>query len=122
MKKFNRILWPGLLALFLSGTAGAQVYVANPGYPASATSGSATVWGNSMGSYGVSGTINVSNGYGYGYAGVPVAMPVAVPVAAYTVAPAYYGVPVYAHPRPYYRGRGHGHRHKHHRGYGMGHR
>ena len=115
MRRFNRILWPGLLALFLSSVVNAQGHGTYAGYPAPVVSGSATVWGNSMGDSGYSGTININNGYGY--AAVPVL------ITANPYAPVYYPAPAYVYPQPYYRGhsRGHRHGHKHGSGHDRGH-
>ena len=68
MRKIYRIMSVGLLACALSATAFAHDY---SGYQGSGWTGSATVWGNSMGHSGYSGTVGYGGGYGYAPAYIP---------------------------------------------------
>ena len=65
MNRIDRIAWPGLLALVISGS----IFAHDPGgygYPDSGWAGNVTVWGNSMGQSTYAG--NLSYGVRYGYA------------------------------------------------------
>lgn len=109
MIKFSKIAVLGLMALLLSGNALANGPGVYGGYPGSSWSGGVTVYGDSRGYTGYSGTINV----GGGYATAPVYMPAYAPAYVPVYVPAY--VPVAA---PRYGPRGH--YRKHHRNHGHG--
>lgn len=104
MSKFSKIAGLGLMALMLSGTVlanGNGVYV---GYPDNYWSGGVTVYGDSSGYSGYSGTVNLNGGYAPVPVYAPVYVPVYVPVAGPRHGPR-------GHHRPKHRhSRHHGHR------------
>lgn len=64
MKKSVRYLWPGLLALVISGSALAHGSGRYDGWSGSGWSGGATVWGDSTGYTAYSGSLGFGTGYG----------------------------------------------------------
>lgn len=65
MKLSSRYVWPGVLALMLSGTTFAHSPGSDPGYGYNGPSGSATIWGDSAGRTGWTGSLSYGIGYGY---------------------------------------------------------
>ena len=71
MKFSSRYVWPGVLALMLSGTTLAHGPGPYPGYGYDGLSGSATIWGDSTGRSGWAGSLSYGIGYGYAPGYVP---------------------------------------------------
>lgn len=107
MKICNRYLVTGLLALALSSSASAHDPAHDGGYPGSAWSGSATVWGPSSGYSGWSGTLSLGAFVGYPTGLVAVAPPPSGHrhlASCRHAPPRYYA---YAKGKHYGQGRGH---------------
>jgi hypothetical protein len=110
MSKFSKIAGLGLMALMLSGTALANGHGVYGGYPDSYWSGGVTVYGDSSGYSGYSGTINLNGGYAPVPVYAPVYAPVYVPVAVPRHGPRGHHRPKHRHSRHHgnRRCRGHG--------------
>ena len=71
MKFSSRYVWAGALALMLSGTVLAHDPGAHYGRGYDGLSGSATIWGDSLGRSGWAGSLSYGVGYGYAPGYVP---------------------------------------------------
>jgi hypothetical protein len=112
MKNRNLFLVPGLLALALCGPALAHDPDHRAAYTGDAWSGSATIWGNSRGYAGWSGSLNLGAVYSYPQGYILVTPP--LPGHRHVASCHHAAPPRYAHG---YR-RGYKHGHGHFRGHG----
>lgn len=110
MNTMNKVVWSGILAFALCGSAFAHGPGVYGSYPDPAWAGGVTIWGDSSGYTGYSGTLSVGSGYGY--------VPVYAPVVSHRHGPqCYHGPRGYGHRPQYYdRGYGHGRPRGHHHG------
>jgi len=112
MRKLNKIVWPGMLALVFSGAVLAHDSGGYAGYQNSGWSGSVTLWGSSVGQPAYAGNLSYAAGYGYA--------PGYVPWLEHRHGPqcrhgqGYYGYSR-AYEKGYRKGLKHGHKHKGHR-------
>ncbi len=103
MKKAARYLWPGLLALVISGGALAHGSGGYDGWSNGGWSGGATVWGDSTGYSAYSGSLGYGAGYGYA--------PLYQPWVRRPHGPQCRHGPPYGYARGYKHGRRHGYKH-----------
>ena len=113
-KSYRRIIGIGMLALVLSGPALAHDPGQYSGYRNDTWGGSATVWGDSTGYTGYSGTLSYGAGYGYapGYA------PGYVPGSGHRHVAACRHQAGHGYAQGYRNGYKHGRKNGHHRGRG----